>query len=182
VVSTTGRRAHAARPWLGSNAIHAAGEVLARLSEHPDRTVDLEGCQYREALSAVRIAGGVAGNVIPDRCDVEVNFRYAPDRTLDQAKGYLRQMFADYAVEVVDGAPAASPGLSAPAAADFVTAIGLAPMAKLGWTDVARFAALGIPAINFGPGDPRFAHTQDEQVEISKIKQSVELLRRWLTV
>jgi succinyl-diaminopimelate desuccinylase len=181
VVRTTGTRAHSARSWNGVNAIHGAGEVLRRLEEYRARRVSIDGCEYHEGLNAVYINGGVAGNVIPDSCEVTVNYRFAPDRSADQAEAHLREVFQGYDVTVVDQAPGAPPGLSAPAAREFLAAVGTAPVGKLGWTDVARFAALGIPALNFGPGDPNLSHTRDEYVEISKILEGAATLRRWLT-
>lgn len=180
VVRTTGTRAHAARSWLGSNAIHKAGAVLRRLEEYQAREVDLDGCRFREGLNAVRVTGGVAGNVIPDVCEIEVNFRFAPDRSVEQAQAHLREVFDGYDLEVTDSAPGALPGLSAAPAAEFLARTGAAAKAKLGWTDVARFAALGIPALNFGPGDPNLAHKRDEHVELDKIVEGADLMRRWL--
>jgi len=179
-VTLTGTRAHSARAWLGDNAIHAAAPVLARLAAYEPRTVDIDGCMYREGLSAVRIAGGVAGNIIPDECVVTVNFRFAPDRDVDAAAEHVRGVFAGYNVEVVDAAPAALPRLTDPATAEFVAAIGLPPVAKLGWTDVARFAAMSIPAVNFGPGDPNVAHTRGERVDVGVIVATEQALRRFL--
>ncbi|GAA2515191.1 succinyl-diaminopimelate desuccinylase [Pilimelia columellifera] len=181
IVRTTGTRAHAARSWLGANAIHAVGELLSRLATYPARTVDIDGCRYREGFNAVGITGGVAGNVIPDACEVELNLRFAPDRSVAQAEAHLREVCAGYDVEIVDAAPGALPGLGAAAARHFLAAVGQPPAAKLGWTDVARFAELGIPAVNFGPGDPNLAHTRDEHVELSKITDGAQVLRRWLT-
>ncbi|RSM67865.1 succinyl-diaminopimelate desuccinylase [Actinoplanes sp. ATCC 53533] len=180
-IRTHGRRAHPARAWRGVNAIHGAGEVLRRLADYRPRTVTIDGCTYREGLNAVRIAGGVAGNVIPDECEVEVNLRFAPDRSERQALDHVREVFADFDVEVTDSAPGALPGLSAEPAREFLTAVGAEPAAKLGWTDVARFAALGIPALNYGPGDPALAHAPDEHVEIGKIRDGAATLHRWLT-
>ena len=179
-VTLTGTRAHSARAWLGDNAIHAAAPVLARLAAYEPRTVDIDGCTYREGLSAVRIAGGVAGNIIPDECVVTVNFRFAPDRDIDGAAEHVRAVFAGYDVDVVDAAPAALPRLTDPATAAFVAAIGLPPVAKFGWTDVARFAAMSIPAVNFGPGDPDVAHTRGERVDVGVIVATEQALRRFL--
>jgi succinyl-diaminopimelate desuccinylase len=153
LIRTTGRRAHTARAWRGVNAIHAAGEVLRRLQDYRPRTVTIDGCTYREGLNAVRISGGVAGNVVPDDCVVEVNLRFAPVRTEEQALAHVQEVFAGYAVEPTDSAAGALPGLTAAPAREFLAAVGAEPAAKLGWTDVARFAALGIPALNYGPGD-----------------------------
>lgn len=179
-VVTTGRRAHSARSWHGVNAIHAAAEVLRRLAAYESRIVTIDGCTYREGMNAVRIRGGVAGNVVPDRCEVEVNYRFAPDRTEEEAHAYVREFFDGFEVEVTDSSPGALPGLDAAPAQEFLAAVGSAPVGKLGWTDVARFAALGIPALNFGPGDPNLAHAPDEHVEIGKILEGAEVLRRWL--
>jgi succinyl-diaminopimelate desuccinylase len=179
-VRATGRRAHSARSWLGVNAIHGMGEVLGRLTAYEARIVTIDGCAYREGLNAVRIRGGVAGNVIPDRCEVDVNYRFAPDRSPAEAEAHLRELFAGFDVEVTDSAPGAPPGLSAEPAREFLAAVGTAPTGKLGWTDVSRFAALGIPALNFGPGDPNLAHTREEHVELSRIRAGADVLRRWL--
>ncbi|HEX6756296.1 MAG TPA: succinyl-diaminopimelate desuccinylase [Mycobacteriales bacterium] len=182
IIGTRGRRAHSARAWLGANAIHAAAPVLARLAAYEPRSVVLSGCEYREGLNAVRIAGGVAGNVLPDECQVEVNFRFAPDRTEDEAVEHVEVQFAGLDVEltVLDTAAGAPPGLDAPAARDFVAAVGTAPVAKFGWTDVSRFAALGIPAVNFGPGDPNLAHTREEHVLLPRIDECEAALRAYL--
>jgi succinyl-diaminopimelate desuccinylase len=179
-VRTHGKRAHSARSWLGENAIHAAGEALRRLQEYEARTVTIDGCTYREGLNAVGIRGGVAGNVIPDSCEIEVNYRFAPDRSEADAEAHLREVFTGFEVALTDSAPGALPGLTAPPAREFIAAVGASPAAKLGWTDVSRFAALGVPALNFGPGDPNLAHQREEHVEISKIREGVEILRRWL--
>ena len=180
-VTIPGRRAHSARGWLGENAIHAAAPLLTALGRYQARDVEIDGCTYREGLNAVRVDGGVAGNVIPDLCTVTVNFRFAPDRTVEQAEQHVREVLAGYAVELTDAAPGALPGLSAPAAAHFVTAMGTTPTAKYGWTDVARFAALGIPAVNYGPGDPNLAHTREEHVEIARITACTRSLRAYLS-
>ncbi|AGL20793.1 succinyl-diaminopimelate desuccinylase [Actinoplanes sp. N902-109] len=179
-VRTHGRRAHTARAWRGVNAIHAAGEVLRRLGDYRPRTVTIDGCTYREGLNAVKISGGVAGNVVPDGCAIEVNLRFAPDRSEQDALSHLHEVFSGFDLEVTDSAPGALPGLRAAPARDFIVAVGEEPAAKLGWTDVSRFAALGIPALNYGPGDPRLAHAQDEHVEIGKIRDGAATLHRWL--
>lgn len=179
-VTVTGTRAHSARSWLGVNAIHRMGEVLRRLAEYQPRRVTIDGCEYREGLNAVRIEGGVAGNVIPDVCRVEVNYRFAPDRDEAAAEQHVREVFAGFEVELSDLAGGALPGLSAPPAREFLAVVGQPAVAKWGWTDVARFAKLGIPALNYGPGDPNLAHSREERVELSKIRGCAETLRRWL--
>jgi succinyl-diaminopimelate desuccinylase len=181
-IALSGTRAHSARSWLGDNAIHKAAPVLARLAEYQAREVDVEGLRYREGLNAVGISGGVAGNVIPDACSVVVNFRFAPDRSQEQAAAHVREVFDGYEIEVFDSAPAARPGLSLPAAASFAAMIDAPPRAKYGWTDVARFAALGVPAVNYGPGDPNLAHTRDEHVKLAQVTEAEAVLARWLRV
>ncbi len=180
-ITARGRRAHSARSWLGVNAIHAAGEVLDRLRAYAPREVAIDGCGYREGLQAVRIAGGVAGNVVPDECVVTVNFRFAPDRDLAAAEQHVRDVFEGLQVVVTDRSPGALPGLQAPAAQEFLAATGAEATAKYGWTDVSRFAALGIPAINYGPGDPNLAHTREEHVDVRRILDAVDVLGRFLT-
>jgi succinyl-diaminopimelate desuccinylase len=177
---TTGRRAHTARAWMGSNAIHALGSALRVLEDYQPRTVEIDGCHYREGLQAVAVSGGVQGNVVPDEAVLSINFRFAPDRSPEQAEEHLRAVFAAYTVTVVDCAVGAMPGLSAPAARELVAAAGGAPVAKLGWTDVARFAARGLPAVNFGPGDPTLAHTREEHVPVDQIRRCAEVLSRFL--
>jgi succinyl-diaminopimelate desuccinylase len=183
VVSTEGRRAHSARSWLGDNAIHKLGAVFDRLAAYQAREVDIDGCVYREGLSAVRIDGGVAGNVIPDKAAVTVNFRFAPDRSVPQALEHVQEVLdgLDVRIEQTDAAAGALPGLTKPGAAALVKAAGGQVRAKYGWTDVARFAALGIPAVNYGPGDPNLAHRADERVPVANITAAVELLRGYLT-
>jgi succinyl-diaminopimelate desuccinylase len=180
-VVTRGRRAHSARSWLGSNAVHAAEDVLRRLARYEARQVDIDGCRYREGLQAVRIAGGVAGNVVPDECVVTVNLRFAPDRDAAAAEAHVRDVFDGLEVRIVDLAPGALPGLAAPAAQEFLAATGAQPTAKYGWTDVSRFAALGIPALNYGPGDPNLAHTREEHVDTRQITEAAAVLRRFLS-
>jgi succinyl-diaminopimelate desuccinylase len=182
VIRAEGTRAHSARSWLGDNAIHKLGAVLDRLSAYQPRNVDIDGCTYREGLSAVRIDGGIAGNVIPDAAALTVNFRFAPDRTVDEAVDHATRVFdgLDVTIELTDAAPGALPGLTQPAAAALVKAAGGQVRAKYGWTDVARFAALGIPAVNYGPGDPNLAHRVDERVDTAQITATTEILRKYL--
>ncbi|WP_141979106.1 succinyl-diaminopimelate desuccinylase [Saccharothrix saharensis] len=178
---TKGVRAHTARGWMGVNAIHAIGDALRRLEAYEPRQVEIDGCRYREGLQAVRISGGVAGNVVPDEAVLTVNHRFAPDRTPEQAEQHLREVFEGYDVTVTDSSPGALPGLHAPTTRELVEAAGGTPVAKLGWTDVARFAALGMPAVNFGPGDPTLAHTQQENVPVDQVHRCVDVLRRFLS-
>jgi succinyl-diaminopimelate desuccinylase len=165
---------------MGRNAIHEAGAVLDLLREYTPRQPEVDGLRYHEGLNAVGIRGGVAGNVVPDECVVTVNYRFAPDRTGAQAAQYVRSLFSAWPVEVLDVADGARPGLGQPAAAEFIAAVGGTPRPKLGWTDVARFSALGIPAVNYGPGVSEIAHTPGEYVEIGKIAECESRLRAWL--
>lgn len=183
VVSTTGTRAHSARSWMGDNAIHKLSAVLDRLSRYQARAVDIDGCTYREGLSAVWIDGGVAGNVIPDTASVTLNFRFAPDRSAAEALQHVREVVdgLDVQIEMTDAAEGALPGLGKPAAAALVEAAGGEVRAKYGWTDVSRFAARGIPAVNYGPGDPNLAHRADERVPVGQITAAVDMLRSYLT-
>jgi succinyl-diaminopimelate desuccinylase len=180
VVELTGIAAHSARAWMGHNAIHDAGPVLQRLSSHQSQQIEVDGLTYREGLNAVRISGGIVGNVIPDRCVIEVNYRFAPDKSPAEAETYVREVLDGYSVHVLDVAAGARPGLDQPAAAEFLRAVGGHATAKLGWTDVARFSSMGIPAVNFGPGDPTKAHADDEFCPADEVVACRDALVRWL--
>lgn len=179
-VRTTGERSHSARSWKGVNAIHKAAPILALLGGYVARQPVIDGLTYHEGLNATGIRGGVAGNVIPDECVVEVNFRFAPDRSEADAEAFVRDFFAGYDVTVTDMAAGALPGLDRPAARAFIAAVGGEVAPKFGWTDVARFTALDVPAVNFGPGDPMFAHKQDEHVPMEHITRCEQQLKAWL--
>ena len=178
---TFGTRSHSARAWVGHNAIHDAAPILNILAAYEPRQVAVEGLVYREGLNAVGISGGVAGNVIPDECMVHVNYRFAPNRSGDEAVAHLRELFAGFDLTVVDLAEGARPGLDAPLAQEFLAAVGGDAKPKYGWTDVARFSALGVPAVNYGPGDPIKAHADDERVALEQIIECERGLRAWLT-
>jgi succinyl-diaminopimelate desuccinylase len=179
-VTARGARAHSARSWMGRNAIHGAGAILDVLRAYHPREPEVDGLTYHEGLNAVGISGGVAGNVIPDECVVTVNYRFAPDRSIEQAAEHMREVFGGFGVRVTDAAPGARPGLADPAAAALLGVVGGTPRAKLGWTDVARFAALGLPAVNYGPGDPQVAHTVGEHVPLGQIAGCEARLLAWL--
>ncbi len=180
-ITTRGLAAHSARPWMGSNAIHLMADVLDRLKAYESHQPEVEGLRYREALSAVRIGGGIAGNVIPDACWIEVNFRYAPDRTQDEAELFVRDYFMGQEIELLDNAVGARPGLDKAVAADFVAAVGGEARPKFGWTDVARFSSMGIPAVNFGPGEPIKAHADDEFCPSAQLQTCYDGIVRWLS-
>jgi succinyl-diaminopimelate desuccinylase len=184
LLRTAGERAHSARSWMGSNAVHKTGPILAKLAGYVPRRPVIDGLEYREGLNAVKIEGGVATNVIPDACTVTVNYRYAPDLSGDEALAHVREVFADCDIAefiVDDHSPAAMPGLSHPSAVAFMQAVGGTAKPKFGWTDVARFSAVGVPAVNYGPGDPLLAHKRDERVEVARIHQAEERLHAWLS-
>jgi succinyl-diaminopimelate desuccinylase len=169
-ITLVGARAHTARPWMGRNAIHRLAQLLTIVETYQAREPVIEGCAYREALQAVHVEGGVAGNVVPDRAMLRLNHRFAPDRTVDEAEAFVRELLEpalaeEDRIELVDVSPAALPGLDDPLLETLVARSGLEVRAKLGWTDVAFFAARGVPASNFGPGDATIAHTAGEYVE-----------------
>ena len=200
-VVTHGVAAHSARAWMGENAIHKAAEILNRLNAYENRAVEVDGLTYQEGLNATLISGGKGTNVIPDECRVHVNYRFAPDKTLAEAKALMigvgagaelgngehmatGGVFAGFGIEMKDESPSARPGLNSPLAASLVDLVrdrpGRAPLAKLGWTDVARFAILGIPAVNLGAGSPLLAHKHDEQLPESDLVLMADLLEDWL--
>ena len=200
-VVTHGVAAHSARAWMGENAIHKAADILNRLNAYEPATVNVDGLDYREGLNATLISGGKGTNVIPDECRVHVNYRFAPDKSLAEAKALMMGadagaelgngehvatggVFEGYGIVMKDESPSARPGLNAPLAQDLVRLVkertGRDPLAKLGWTDVARFSQLGIPAVNLGAGDPLLAHKHDEQVPESDLTAMAAILTDWL--
>ena len=183
-ITAAGVRAHSARSWMGVNAMHLLAPVITRIADYQPRTVDIDGCEYREGLNIVHCEAGVATNTIPDEAWMFVNFRFAPDRSVDDALTYMLDVLAlpqgvTYTVD--DAVPGALPGLSQPAASELVAATGGNFRAKYGWTDVARFSELGIPAVNFGPGDPAYAHKWDEQCPVEMIRSVSETVKKYLT-
>ena len=185
-VAVAGARAHTARPFAGRNAIHRLGPVLDAIAGYPSRQVVIDGCEYTEQLQVVQIEGGVANNVVPDQAAVMINHRFAPDRSPAEAEASVRALIAPTIeagdswelVEAVAGAP---PSLDDPHLARLVAATGAPPRAKVGWTDVASFAAHGIPAANFGPGDPLLAHTPGEHVSLGELDHAAAVLGAVLT-
>ena len=186
-VSLGGVRAHTARPWMGANAIHRLGAVLGVVESEPGRQPVIDGCRYREALQAVRVEGGVANNVVPDRVTLTLNHRYAPDRDHAAAMAWLAGVLAPVldpargdTVELVAFSEAAPPGLGDPVLARLLELTGQPPVAKLGWTDVSFFTARGVAATNFGPGDPTLAHTRDEWVSRADLDTAFGVLTELL--
>jgi succinyl-diaminopimelate desuccinylase len=172
-----GARSHSARPWMGKNAVHAAAPMLARIAAHEAPTVTVDGLAYRESLQVVRIEAGIANNVVPDRCEIVVNRRYAPACTFDDAVAQTRAFLADAdEVDIISASPAAPPNLSHPLIADLISTGKLDVRPKLGWTDVARFTQHDIAAVNYGPGDPELAHTAGEFVERAELDECLRVL------
>lgn len=176
-----GARAHTARPWKGENAIHRASVALRAVAEHPPAPVDVDGLEYRQALQVVRVDGGIANNVVPDECAIVVNRRFAPTVSLAEAEAETRTLLGDADdIEVINASVAAPPNLWNPLVAELTGTFDLGVRPKLGWTDVARFAAAGIPALNFGPGDPTISHTADEFVTRESLEGCHAVLARFL--
>ena len=185
-VTAHGRAAHSARDWVGDNAVHKLGPVLQRLAAYEARTAVIDGLEFRECLNAVTIQGGIAGNVIPDRAQALLNYRFAPDTTPEQAEAHVREILdgCDVDIAVVDSAAGALPGLESPVLRGLLDVLGedIRIAGKQGWTDVARFTALGIPAVNFGPGDPLQCHTDDEHIAVADLAIVRDALCRWLEI
>lgn len=183
-IEMRGERAHTARPWMGSNAIHRLAPVLAAVVGYKGRQPVIDGCEYREALQAVRVEGGVANNVVPDSAVLVLNHRFAPDRDVDEAFHAIAALVepeidaaAGDTVTLLDSALAAAPNLAHPLLSRLVSATGESPRAKLGWTDASFFSARGVPAANFGPGEPSLAHTAGERVEGTDLERAYAVLR-----
>lgn len=179
-ITIKGTRAHSARWWKGDNAIHKAQGLLEIINSYQPRSPVIEGLTFKEGLQVVGISGGVAGNVIPDLVEISLNHRFAPDRDQASAINHLKSLFGNFDLEIIDAADAAPVGLTQSAIADFVKEIDLPLAPKFGWTDVARFSKLNIPAINFGPGDPHLAHHPDEMVPIADLELVYQRLISWL--
>jgi len=182
LIRTKGVKAHSARPWMGENAIHKATPILEKLSSFEPQTIAVDGLDYRESLNAVSIKAGIAGNVIPDLCEVEINYRFAPSKNAQAAKAQIEELFTGFEIEFVDVAEGARPGLDTELARQFLAATATTARPKYGWTDVARFSGLGIPAINFGPGDPSLAHADNENLPVGHLFDVEKGLRSWLSV
>ncbi|MEY2695636.1 MAG: hypothetical protein RLZZ72_892, partial [Actinomycetota bacterium] len=180
-VSASGKKAHSARPWMGENAIHKLAPALEKLASFQPETLTVDGLEYRESLNAVLASAGIATNVIPDLATLTVNYRFAPSRSGEEAERLMREFFADYEVTVTDLAVGARPGLNTEPAQAFMASLGTEVKPKYGWTDVARFSALGIPAVNYGPGDPSLAHADNENVPVGHLFDCEAGLRRWLS-
>ncbi|KFI63207.1 succinyl-diaminopimelate desuccinylase [Bifidobacterium cuniculi] len=196
-----GTAAHSARAWMGDNAIHKAAEVLNRLNSYENRAIEVDGLTYREGLNATLISGGKGTNVIPDECRIHVNYRFAPDKSIEEAKALMMGadagaelgngehvatggVFEGFGIEMKDESPSARPGLTDPLAQSLVALVkertGRDPLPKLGWTDVARFSQLGVPAVNLGAGSPLLAHKHDEQLPETDLTLMADLLKDWL--
>ncbi len=180
-VSASGKKAHSARPWMGENAIHKLAPALEKLANYQPQTLNVDGLEYKESLNAVLASAGIATNVIPDLATLTVNYRFAPSRTGEEAEALMREFFEGYDLTVTDLAVGARPGLNTPQAQAFMASLGTEVKPKYGWTDVARFSELGIPAVNYGPGDPSLAHADNENVPVGHLFDCEAGLRRWLS-
>jgi succinyl-diaminopimelate desuccinylase len=188
VVHVGGVRAHTARPFTGRNAVHRLGPVIDQVAQWQGRSITLDGCEYVEQLQAVAVEGGVAGNVVPDAASLTINYRFAPDRDAAGARSFLQALFDGLLdselgdrLEVVDEADGAPPSLDHPLLAALVAGSGGPPRAKVGWTDVASFWAHGVPAANFGPGDPLLAHHPEERVARPDLERARAVLGSLVT-
>lgn len=186
-----GRAAHSARAWMGVNAIHAMAPVIERIADYGNPVELVDGLEFRESLSVVRVEGGIANNVIPEAASMTVNYRFAPSKRADDALAWVRSLFVGTGatIEVDDLCEGARPGADSPVAERFLTVARriaaeqgteLRLSAKVGWTDVARFTQVGVPAMNFGPGDPLLAHTRDEHAPVSDIVRVHDTLRAFV--
>ena len=180
-----GARAHTARPFTGRNAIHRLGDVITKVAGYEPRATTIDGIEYVEQLQVVDISGGVAPNVVPDRALCTLNHRFAPDRTKDEAFAWIVEFLSDVTdtgdtVRLVDWAPPSPPSMTNERLASLVELTGERPKGKLGWTDVATFTELSIPATNFGAGDPLLAHRSDEFVTLAQLDQFASVLSAWL--
>jgi succinyl-diaminopimelate desuccinylase len=187
-IGLRGVRAHTARPFTGRNAIHRLGALLLRVADWPPREVVLDGCTYAEQLQAVAIEGGVAANVVPDEAIVTLNHRYAPDRGQAEAEAFLHELLDPVLEldggdtwEMLDASDGAPPSLGHPLLKALVERSGAPPKAKVGWTDVASFWEHGVPAANFGPGDPLVAHHPDERVTRQQLERTRQVLSALLS-
>ncbi|MFT8638369.1 succinyl-diaminopimelate desuccinylase [Bifidobacterium sp.] len=201
-VITHGIAAHSARAWMGRNAIHEAGDILNRLNAFEARKFIVDGLEYQEGLNATMISGGSGTNVIPEECRVHVNYRFAPDKTVEEAKSLMfgeesgivlgsdetrapGGIFAGYGILMCDESPAARPGMDSPLSQSLSELVerrtGQEPRAKMGWTDVARFSQIGTPAVNLGAGNPLLAHKHDEQVPVDDLYVMADILKEWLS-
>ncbi|MBJ7513000.1 MAG: succinyl-diaminopimelate desuccinylase [Acidimicrobiia bacterium] len=179
----TGVRAHSARPWMGDNAIHSASKALANIAAHNSDSVTVDGLEYRESIQVVHFEGGVANNVVPDSARMRINRRFAPAYDTETALAQVSALLEGAtSVVVINESPAAPPNLMNPLIAEFIGTNDLAVRPKLGWTDVARFTSHGIPALNFGPGNPEIAHTRGEFVERVELDACYAVLARFIGV
>jgi len=185
-IELRGARAHTARPFTGRNAVHRAGEVISKIAAFTPREVSIDGATYLEQMQVVAVNGGISPNVVPDNSSLTVNHRFAPDRNTDQALAAIKQLLGSSiedgdTIQIIDAAPSAVPSLTNPRLESLISLTGVPVRGKLGWTDVATFAELGIPATNFGAGDPLLAHRSDEFVTLQELDEYARVLDQWLS-
>lgn len=182
LLTFVGQQAHSARPWHGDNALTKSGALLTELHSRPPVEVDVDGIRYRDVLTATQAWTDNARNLVPGRFVVNLNYRFAPDRDLEDAEAELRAWVGDRAeIEIIDRSPPAPPHVAAPGVAAFTAAVTAPIAAKQAWTDVARFAAVGVPALNYGPGLVGQSHQAGEYVPIANLHVAIDRLRRFLS-
>ncbi|HEX2103040.1 MAG TPA: succinyl-diaminopimelate desuccinylase [Solirubrobacteraceae bacterium] len=175
-----GRSGHSARPWLADNAIHRAAAGIAALAQIAPEEREFDGLRFTQVVSTTRVSGGIADNVIPDTAVAHVNLRYAPGTGPTEAEALLRGWCEPYGtLEIVSNAPSAPVATRNDLVQRLIAAGELTVAPKQAWTPVAEFAAAGVDAVNFGPGDPRYAHARDEQVAVDALVRSYETLERF---
>ena len=182
-IKLKGLAAHSARPWVGDNPIYKIGDISKKVSENEITLLDIEGLEFKQVLSITTVSSGIAKNVIPDEALLNINFRFSPEMSNDDAHNFINHMFSEFGeIEITSSSEGAMPNLDNPNVKNFISSTGLSPNPKQAWTDIARFYSHGIPSVNFGPGDPLLAHTADEHVSKKQLLESYELLSGYLGV
>ena len=183
-VTFSGRAAHSARPWQGENALTKAGEFLSQLHALQPEDITVDGLVFREVVTATRAwtePVREARNVVPDRFTVNCNYRFAPDKSEEEAERHMRELVGARAdVVTVDLAPAGQPHRDHPLVARFIDSVDAPVEPKQAWTDVARFTSMGVPALNYGPGLTAQAHQSGEHVPEENLLSARQALTRFL--
>ena len=180
-IKLKGIAAHSARPWVGENPIYKIGDISKKVSDNEITLLDIEGLEFKQVLSITKVSSGIANNVIPDEAMLNINFRFSPEMTNDDAQNFINNMFSEFGeIEITSSSEGAMPNIENSNIKNFISSTGLSPNPKQAWTDIARFYSHGIASVNFGPGDPLLAHTADEHVSKKQLLESYELLMNFL--
>ncbi len=180
-IKLKGIAAHSARPWVGENPIYKIGDISKKVSDNEITLLDIEGLEFKQVLSITKVSSGIANNVIPDEAILNINFRFSPEMTNDDAQNFINNMFSEFGeIEITSSSEGAMPNIENSNIKNFISSTGLSPNPKQAWTDIARFYSHGIASVNFGPGDPLLAHTADEHVSKKQLLESYELLMNFL--